>query len=64
MDLREPAVLNMYIQQVITHGTTSDVRALLKMLNLNQLQESFKQIGHFIPQEVRRFWEDFIGDTK
>lgn len=64
LDLTEPSILDMYVQQVITMGSAENVRMLLKTLKLGQLQDALRRLRRFIPGEVRRFWEDFIGDNK
>ena len=64
IDLSEPSQLDMYIQQVMTHGGADDVRVLLRKVKIKQLAEAFGRIKRFLPEEVRRFWEDFIGSTK
>ncbi|MEW6618905.1 MAG: hypothetical protein AB1422_06100 [bacterium] len=63
-DLSQPSVLDMYVQQIITRGRTEDIKELLKLLNLKELQTVLERIKHFITDEVRRFWEDFIKDDK
>lgn len=64
LDLNEPSVLDMYVQQIITRGRAEDVRALLKRLDFMELERSLRRLEHFLPPEVRRFWRDFIEDTK
>ncbi|MEW6680851.1 MAG: hypothetical protein AB1297_07555 [bacterium] len=64
LDLSQPSVLDMYVQQTITRGRTEDIKELLNLLNLKELQTVLERIKHFIPEEVRRFWEDFIKDDK
>ena len=64
LDLSDPSVLDMYVQQTITRGRTEDIKVLLKLLNIKQLQTVLERVGHFIPDGVRIFWEDFIGDNK
>lgn len=64
LDLSEPSVLDMYVQQIITRGRTEDIKALLKLLKIEELQAVLKRIGRFIPQDVKMFWEDFIKDDK
>lgn len=61
LDLTEPSMVDLYVQQVLTHGRADDVRQLLARLGEPRLIESFKRVGHFLPKEVRKFWEDFIG---
>jgi len=64
LNLREPSVLDMYFQQVISRGKTEDIRVLLKTVKLKQIKDTLRRIRRFIPAEVRRFWEDLIADNK
>ena len=64
LDLADPAVLDMYVQQVITHGRTKDVTALLENVDFEQFRQVFLRLKHFVPFEIRKFWEDFIGSYK
>lgn len=64
LNLSEPSVLDMYVQQVISRGSAKDIRVLLKTLKLRQIKDALMRIKRFIPAEVRRFWEDFIADNK
>lgn len=61
LNLTEPAVLDMYVQQVITRGRADDVKSLMKTIDLEQFKKALERIARFIPVEVRKFWEDFIG---
>jgi hypothetical protein len=64
LDLSKPAQLDMYIQQVITAGVSQDIRMLFKNVGLAQFKSAFLRLKHFLPWEVRRFWEDFLGDNQ
>lgn len=64
LNLSEPAILDMYVQQVVTHGRTQDIKSLFELVSLKQLQAVLSRIGRFIPREVRAFWEDFVADNK
>lgn len=64
LDLTEPSVRDMYVQQVITRGRTRDIRSLLKTVSLRELKESLQRLRRFIPREIREFWEDYIGSSK
>ena len=64
LDLSNQANLDMYVKQIITRGRTSDVKQLLKTVDRPTFEESFHRIKNFIPWEVRRFWEEFLGDLK
>jgi hypothetical protein len=64
LNLSDPAIMDMYVQQVITYGGEQQIKSLFKTVSLRQLQAALKRIGRFIPKEVRNFWEDFIADNK
>ena len=64
LDLGKPAILDMYVQQVITHGGAQDIKALFKKVGLKDLQAALKRIGRFVSAEIRNFWEDFFADNK
>lgn len=64
LDLTDPSILDMYVQQVFSHGMTEDIKNLLKNIDLKQLSEVFLRIKRFLPFEVKMFWEDFIGSYK
>ncbi len=60
-DLDEPSHLQMFVQQVLTRGHTSDVKALLRTIDIARFRDVFPKIQRFLPLEVRCFWEDFLG---
>lgn len=64
MDISEQSQLDMYIQQVITHGRTEDIRALFKNVTLDKFKTALNRLRHFLPFEVGKFWEDFLGIAK
>jgi hypothetical protein len=64
LDLSKPSQLDMYIQQVITAGVSSDIRMLFKNVGLTQFKSAFLRLKQFLPWEVRRFWEDYLGDNQ
>lgn len=64
LELSDPAQLDMYIQQVITAGGSEDVRALFKNIGLARFKSAFPRLRHFLPSEVRGFWEDSLGDIR
>ncbi len=63
IDLSDPGVLEMYIQQIITHGRAKDIKALFSRLGLAQFKNAFRKISRFLPFEVIKFWEDAIGNN-
>lgn len=60
LDLSQPAILEMYVQQVLSHGRTEDVKSLLSTIKFEQFKQVFLKIKRFLGWEVRKFWEDFI----
>lgn len=62
LDLSNKAHLDMYIQQTFLRGKISDIKRLLKMVQPSDFIESFGRIKNFLPKEVRRFWEEWLGD--
>lgn len=63
LDLENPGHLDMYVQQVLSHGRDEDVRLLLKRLPRGVFQESFEKVKRFLPKEVRIFWEEGLGSA-
>lgn len=63
LDLSNPSVLDMYIQQVITHGRADDIRSLFRRIGLLRFKGAFKRLAAFLPFEIKKFWEDAIGDN-
>ena len=63
LDLSNPSDTDMYIQQVITRGRTEDIKAIFKNIDFTQFKKSFVRLRHFLPWEVRKFWEDAIGNN-
>jgi len=62
LDLSNKTHLDMFIQQTLSKGKTSDVRRLLKTVKHQEFIESFGRIKNFLPKEVRSFWEEWLGD--
>lgn len=62
LDLSNRAHLDLYVQQTLTRGSTSDVKRLLKVVKPSDFAESFLRIKRFLPHEVMRFWEEELGD--
>ena len=62
LDLSDKGHLDMYVQQTLTRGRTSEIRRLLNMIKLSDFIESFGRIRNFLPKGVRRFWEEWLGD--
>lgn len=62
LDLSRSDTLDLYVQQVLSRGCWEDVKSLLKQVDPLRLQESFLRLKNFLPQEVRSFWEDWLGN--
>ena len=63
LDLSIESYLDMYVQQVITCGRAEDIKMLFKNVTRKRLESALIRLKHFLPCEVRMFWEDFIGDN-
>ena len=53
---------DMYIQQVLSRGKIADVQELFRIIEVADFQESFARIRKFLPKEVKRLWEEWLGD--
>lgn len=62
LDLDKPSQLDLYVQQVVTRGRFNDVKLMLKQVSPCRFSESFKRLRHFLPLEVRLFWDDFLAE--
>lgn len=62
-DFSNKTHLDMYVQQILTRGRASDIKKLLGLVKTQDFIESFHRIKNFLPQEVKRFWEEGLGDT-
>jgi hypothetical protein len=54
VDLSDPFQQRWYIQQVLTHGRTEDIRTL----NLDQIAAILDEIT--LPEDVRSLWQRFL----
>jgi hypothetical protein len=63
LDLSDKTQLDMYIQQILTRGKTSDIKKLFNIISTSAFYDSLTRIKNFLPKEVRRFWEEDIGDS-
>ncbi|TRZ95047.1 hypothetical protein D4R78_04975 [bacterium] len=63
LDLSNTSVLDMYIQQVIMYGRVEDISVLFSKINFSQFKNAFMRLSRFLPLEVRKFWEDAIGNN-
>ena len=62
LDLSNKAHLDMYVQQTLSKGKTSDIQKLIHTISPSVFAESFGRVKNFFPEEVRRFWEEWVGD--
>ena len=62
LDLSNKAHLDMYVQQTLSKGKLSDIKKLLRTVAPSDFIESFSRVKNFLPKEVRRFWEESLGD--
>lgn len=63
LNLEDPSQLDMFVQQVLSHGKAEDIRKLMKVIKPEVLKKSFDRIKRYLPKEVRSFWEDGLGNT-
>ena len=62
LDLSNKAHLDMYLQQTLSKGRVSDIQKLIHTIQPSDFAESFGRIKNFLSEEVRRFWEEWVGD--
>ena len=62
LDLSNKAHVDLYIKQTLSRGKASDIRRLFGIVNLPDFVESFGRIKNFLPQEVKAFWEEWLGN--
>lgn len=63
LDLENPSHRDMYVQQILSHGKTEDIKKLIRTLPPETFRKSFSRVKRFLPKEVRKFWEEGLGDT-
>ena len=63
LDLNSESSLDMYAQQVMTHGKTGDIKKLIRTVETDSLKKSFERIKRYLPVPVKDFWEDYFGNT-
>jgi hypothetical protein len=63
IDLSNNTNLDMYVQQSLSAGKTSDVKKLLTIISLSDFIDSFTRVKDFLPDAVKRFWEEWLADT-
>jgi hypothetical protein len=47
--------------QVATRGTDADIVELLRALRPEELLEAFRRTADRLPEDVRRFWDEFLS---
>jgi hypothetical protein len=62
-DLEDSSQLDMYVQQILSHGKAEDIKKLVKLIEPEVFKNSFERIKKYLPREVRSFWEDGLGNT-
>ena len=63
-DFSRKAEVDMAVQQTLLRGKISDIERLLKAVPLADFTASFHRVERFLPREVRRFWEEALGDSE
>jgi hypothetical protein len=61
-DLDDPKARQIYVQQVLSKGREDDIRELFRDIGREEVRIQFEQAKHFLPVEVRLFWENFFAD--
>ena len=61
-DLSNKAHLDMFVQQTLSKGKISDIKKLFEMVAHADFIESFSRVNSFLPKEVRKFWEEWLGN--
>ena len=62
IDLSNRSDLDIFVQQTLSRGKTSDIKRLLQLVETKDFYDSFSRIKTFLPLEVRTFWEEWFGD--
>jgi hypothetical protein len=62
LDVSDETHLDMFIQQTLSRGKTPDIKKLFKIVPPSDFIGSFSRDKHFLPKEVRRFWEECLED--
>jgi len=62
-DLSNPSHVDMYVQQVLSHGRVEDIREMLRVLSPESFLASFGRVKKYLSKEVRKFWEDGLGSA-
>ncbi len=62
LDFSNKTHLDMYIQQTLSRGKLSDIKKLFKTIPPSDFIKSYSRVKKFFPKEVRKFWEEWLGD--
>jgi hypothetical protein len=62
LDLSNKAQLDLFVQQTLSRGRVADVKRLFRIVERRDVIESVNRLNKFLPKEVRKFWEEWLGD--
>ncbi|HBI23065.1 MAG: hypothetical protein A2Y48_05150 [Nitrospirae bacterium RIFCSPLOW2_12_42_9] len=62
IDLSKQDHLNMFVQQTLLKGRTSDIKNLFKTISYEDFIYSLSYIKNSLPVEINRFWEEWLAD--
>jgi hypothetical protein len=62
IDFSNKADLDIYIQQNLSRGNTSDIKRLLTIVSPLDFIDSFNRVKDFLADEVKKFWEEWLAD--
>ncbi|OGF59339.1 MAG: hypothetical protein A2Y62_13730 [Candidatus Fischerbacteria bacterium RBG_13_37_8] len=60
MDLSNKNTLDIYVQQILTHGNISDIKQLLSNISIHEFYASFIRVRKYLPILVAKFWEHWF----
>ncbi len=63
MDLSSPSQRDAFVQQILARGKASDIKFMFFKIGLDDFVCSFERIKLFLPHLVRKFWEEWRGNT-
>lgn len=62
LDLSNKSHLDMYVQQSLSRGRTSDIKKLFEVIKQSDFIDSLNRIKNFLSLEVKKFWEEWLAD--
>ena len=62
LDLSNKSHLDMYVQQSLSRGRTSDIKKLFEVVKQSDFIDSLNRIKDFLSIEVKKFWEEWLAD--